>query len=141
MLTSSLPQAGTPIYMYLAFQNVHSASTLPELENQAPLATVKKYATTVNDTYVCDNSVSPSPPPTHFVFCRLERGHADGWWWCFSTCPSPVRERAHTGVYYGTPATVLTLTLTLSNERESTHWRVWYSGHRPLQYGKDKAPT
>jgi len=104
MLTSSLPQAGTPIYMYLAFQNVHSASTLPELENQAPLATVKKYATTVNDTYVCDNSVSPSPPPTHFVFCRLERE--------------------------GTLMVVAVLLhLSLSCTGESTPWRVWYSGH------------
>lgn len=100
MLTSSLPQAGTPIYMYLAFQNVHSASTLPELENQAPLATVKKYATTVNDTYVCDNSVSPSPPITHFDFCRLEREDTLMGGGGASPLSPPIRERAHPGVWY-----------------------------------------
>ena len=50
-LASGVLPAGTPLYMYLAFQNVHSASTLPELTNQAPKGTVDKYATTVNDTW------------------------------------------------------------------------------------------
>jgi hypothetical protein len=37
--------------MYLAFQNVHGASTLPNLTLQAPLASVNLYNTTALDTY------------------------------------------------------------------------------------------
>ena len=37
--------------MYLAFQNVHGASNLPDLTLQAPKAAVEQYATTKLDTY------------------------------------------------------------------------------------------